>query len=51
VKAAGAVWVSLESDPIFPLKAGQDYGGRSFPTLIVSRAELVDVFKSYIQQN
>jgi len=45
VKAAGCVWVSLEPDPIFPLQVGKDYGSRSFPTLVVSRADLVPVFQ------
>ncbi|HBB32910.1 MAG TPA: inositol monophosphatase [Cyanobacteria bacterium UBA8803] len=49
VQAAGGMWVPLESEPIFPLKVGQDYSSQSFPTLVVSRSELVDVFKSRIQ--
>lgn len=44
VKAAGAVWVPLESEPLFPLKVGEDYGKRAYPTLVVSREELVSVF-------
>ncbi len=43
--AAEAVWVPLDDLPIFPLQSGQDYGKRAFPTLVVSRAELVAVFQ------
>jgi myo-inositol-1(or 4)-monophosphatase len=49
VQAAGGVWVSLESDPIFPLVVGQDYGSRSYPTLVVSRADLVSTFLPLVQ--
>ncbi|MBW4575534.1 MAG: inositol monophosphatase family protein [Aphanothece sp. CMT-3BRIN-NPC111] len=49
IQAAGAVWVPLESKPIFPLEVGQDYGKRSFPTLVVSRPELVPVFEPLVQ--
>ncbi|GAB4147175.1 MAG: inositol monophosphatase family protein [Cyanobacteria bacterium J069] len=44
VQAAGAVWQPLESQPIFPLTVGQDYGDRPFPTLVVSQAALLEVF-------
>lgn len=49
VKAAGAVWLPLESEPIFPLKVGEDFGDRSFPTLIVSRQELVSDFLPFAE--
>ncbi|MBE9125587.1 MULTISPECIES: inositol monophosphatase family protein [unclassified Coleofasciculus] len=51
VLAAGGVWVPLESEAIFPLKVGDDYSKRSFPTLVASRDELVNVFKSHIQSS
>lgn len=44
VQAAGGVWVSLKSEPVFPLMSGENYGDRPLPTLVVSRAELVPVF-------
>lgn len=45
VQAAGASWVSLESDPaIFPLEPGRNYASRPYPTLVVSQAELVEQF-------
>lgn len=44
VQAAGGVWVPLEPEPIFPLQIGQNYKSRSYPTLAVSRAELVETF-------
>lgn len=48
-KAAGAVWVSLNSESIFPLEVGQDYGNRAFPTLVAAYPELVSVFKPFIK--
>ncbi|MFM7425953.1 MAG: inositol monophosphatase family protein [Elainella sp.] len=45
LQAAGGVWQPLSSEPaIFPLQPGQDYGNRAYPTLAVSRPELLDVF-------
>ncbi|MGB3533352.1 MAG: inositol monophosphatase family protein [Microcoleaceae cyanobacterium] len=44
VQASGAVWHSLESQPIFPLKIQQDYGNRPYPTLVVNRPEWVSKF-------
>lgn len=49
VQAAGGVFLSLESEPVFPLKVGKDYGDRSFPCLIVARPELVSVFKPLVE--
>lgn len=49
VQAAGAVWVPLTSDPIFPLQPGQNYRDRPYPTLVVSRIELVDTFQPLVQ--
>lgn len=49
VQAAGATWVPLEPDPIFPLQVGQDYGSRAYPTLVVSRSELVPTFLPLVQ--
>lgn len=45
VQAAGGVWQPLgHESAIFPLQAGQDYGSRAYPTLVVSRPELLEVF-------
>ena len=49
VQAAGALWVPLESKPLFPLVAGVDYGHRDYPTLVVSRADLVAKFQPFVQ--
>jgi myo-inositol-1(or 4)-monophosphatase len=49
VQAAGGVWVPLEPDPIFPLQVGQNYGSRPYPTLVVSRADLIPVFRPLVQ--
>lgn len=48
VQAAGGTWVSRTSEP-FPLKPGEDYSDRSFPTLVVSRPELVPVFTPFLE--
>lgn len=48
VQAAGGVWLSLNSEP-FPLSPGEDYSDRSFPTLVVSRPELVPVFQPFLE--
>ncbi len=49
VQAAGGVWQSLEASSIFPLQPGQDYGSRSFPTLVVSRSEWIDTFLPLVE--
>jgi myo-inositol-1(or 4)-monophosphatase len=50
VQAAGAVWVPLQTEPLFPLSFGQDYSDRPFPTLVVSHADLIPVFLPLVQQ-
>ena len=45
VQAAGGSFVSLDSQDIFPLKVGTNYGNTSFPTLVVSRQESISTFK------
>ncbi|MDJ0618501.1 MAG: inositol monophosphatase family protein [Calothrix sp. MO_192.B10] len=47
VQAAGGVWVSLGSEP-FPLSPKTDYSDRSFPSLIVSRKELLPTFTPFL---
>ena len=49
VQAAGGVWVPLSSGSVFPLQEGKDYSSQSFPTLVVSRPELVPVFQPLVQ--
>lgn len=49
VQAAGGSWVSLKSEP-FPLLPGEDYSDRSFPTLVVSRPELIPVFAPFVER-
>lgn len=48
LRAAGGVWVPLEPETIFPLQAGINYRDRPYPTLVVSRAELVPVFQPWV---
>ncbi|MBW4544842.1 MAG: inositol monophosphatase family protein [Symplocastrum torsivum CPER-KK1] len=50
VQAAGGTWVPLDSQPIFPLKVGQDYSAKSFPTLVASSPELVPVFNKSLRE-
>ncbi|MBC7970932.1 MAG: inositol monophosphatase family protein [Verrucomicrobia bacterium] len=49
VQAAGGVWTPLEAQPIFPLQVGEDYGDRSYPTLVVSQPALVPTFLPLVQ--
>lgn len=49
VQAAGGAFVSLEPDPVFPLEVGKNYGSRPFPSLVVSRVEVVPVFKPLVE--
>lgn len=48
VQAAGCTWHSLKPQPIFPLTPGKDYGDFSFPTLLVSRPELLPTFQPFV---
>ncbi len=48
-KAAGAVWIPLESGDIFPLKIGKDYLSHPFPTLVVGNQELVSYFLPLVE--
>lgn len=48
IQAAGAAWVPLNSEAIFPLTVGQDYGTKQYPTLVAARSELVPEFKSLV---
>ncbi len=49
VQAAGGTWSSLKSEP-FPLLPGEDYSDRPFPSLVVSRSELVPVFTPFVEK-
>jgi myo-inositol-1(or 4)-monophosphatase len=49
LQAAGGTWLSLDSEPVFPLVPKEDYSARSFPTLVLSRGELVSVFAPYLK--
>jgi myo-inositol-1(or 4)-monophosphatase len=49
VQAAGGTFISLAKQPIFPLKPGLDYGDRPYPCLVVSRADLVPIFKPLVE--
>jgi len=49
VQAAGGCFVSLEAEPVFPLRVGENYGDRPFPSLVASRSSLVPVFRPLVQ--
>lgn len=40
LQAAGGKFIFLNSDSVFPLQVGQNYGDRSFPCLALSQAKL-----------
>jgi myo-inositol-1(or 4)-monophosphatase len=46
-QAAGCTWLSISSQP-FPLESQLDYSDRSFPTLVVSRPELLPLFTPFL---
>lgn len=45
LQAAGGSFTNLDSIPSFPLQAGKNYSDASFPTLALSRQELVPLFQ------
>ena len=49
VHAAGAAWVPLASEPIFPLQVGADYSDHPYPTLVVSQTRWVETFLPRVQ--
>ncbi len=49
VKAAGAVWLPLDSKAIFPLEVGKNYARVSYPTLVMNRQELVSIFLPFVE--
>ena len=48
VQAAGGIFLSLKSEPVFPLKVGEDYGSCPFPTLVSSQEKLLPIFKPLV---
>ncbi|MBD2314378.1 inositol monophosphatase [Desertifilum sp. FACHB-1129] len=49
IQASGASWVPLNGETIFPLKPGENYEAKTYPTLAVSRAELIEVFQPLVE--
>jgi myo-inositol-1(or 4)-monophosphatase len=49
IQAAGGAFVNLDGQPMFPLQIGEDYGSRSFPTLVVCRSELIATFQPLVE--
>ena len=50
IKAAGGDFVFLKTEPVFPLKIGQNYGKTSFPCLGICRSELIPEFQPLVQR-
>ncbi|MBF2066020.1 MAG: inositol monophosphatase family protein [Calothrix sp. C42_A2020_038] len=48
IKAAGGSWISLKSEP-FPAKPGVDYSNISYPTLVLSRSNLLPTFEPFLR--
>ncbi len=48
-QAAGAVWVDLQTESVFPLRSGVNYGKKSFPTLVASTQDIADQLKPLAQ--
>lgn len=48
IQAAGATWTALDDQPPFPLTVGENYRDRPFPTLVTSRADLVEQFRPLV---
>ena len=49
IKAAGGEFVFLDDSFVFPLKVGQNYGQRSFPSLGICRRELIPTFRPLVE--
>jgi myo-inositol-1(or 4)-monophosphatase len=47
-QAAGAVWTPVDQQSVFPLAVGQNYAQRAYPTLVSSRADLVEKFSALV---
>ncbi len=50
VQAAGGAWSALNGDGLFPLTVGMDYGSKPYPTLVVARDELMEVYKPLVDK-
>jgi myo-inositol-1(or 4)-monophosphatase len=49
LQGAGGVWVALDDQSIFPLVAGEDYGDRAYPTLVVNQVQWVEQYRPLVQ--
>jgi myo-inositol-1(or 4)-monophosphatase len=47
--AVGGVWKLLNGEEMFPLEVGKNYGKKSYPSLVVSREELVSLFLPIVE--
>jgi myo-inositol-1(or 4)-monophosphatase len=48
-QAAGATWVTLDGQTLFPLTVGKNYGQQAYPTLVVSRSQWVEQFLPFLK--
>ena len=49
IKAAGGDLVSIDDNPVFPLRSGRNYGTLSLPSLGICRSELIPKFKPLVE--
>ncbi|TVP65164.1 MAG: inositol monophosphatase [Leptolyngbya sp. LCM1.Bin17] len=49
VQAAGATWVALDDQVLFPLVVGQNYSRRPYPTLVTAQRHWVATFQPLVQ--
>lgn len=49
LQAAGAAWVALDDQPIFPLTVGKNYSQQVFPTLVVARSQWTETFRPFLE--
>lgn len=48
-QAAGATWMTLNGQTLFPLQVAEDYEHKKFPTLVVNQAEWAETFLAFLQ--
>jgi myo-inositol-1(or 4)-monophosphatase len=49
LQAAGAQWIPLQDKQIFPLQPNQNYGDRSFPSLVIGQKNFLPTFLNLVQ--
>lgn len=49
IKATGCQWISLNQEELFPLKIGENYGQKSYPSLVIGQAFLAPIFLPLVE--